>query len=299
MTNHAGELLVPLDGSRLAEGVLPLVRALATALPAAVALLHVLERGAPSTVHGQPHLTTTADAAAYLEGIAAALRRAGLTVTTHAHADPERDVAVSVAAHADERDALLIALSAHGRGGLRGLLFGRVAEQVARRSRRPVLVALEPFAESVTVRRLLLPVTPAGPAEPALGIARRICLACRAELVIGTIVPTRATVSGDSAPAAVLLPSAAASLLDLAEEEAQAALERLSAELTREGVPTSVAVQRGDPAHELPRLIEATDPEIVVMATHAHAGLGGLLAGRVTSRVLAGTNRPLLLVPTT
>lgn len=297
MTPAAPELLVPLDGSRLAEGVLPLVRVLAVALRAAVALLHVLERAPPSTVHGQPHLTTTADAAAYLEEIAAALRSAGLAVTTHAHADPERDVAASIAAHADEHDSLLIALSAHGRGGLRGLLFGRVAEQVAHRSRRPVLVALAPAAETVTIHRVLLPVTPAGAAEPALALTRRLCLACRAELVLATIVPTRGTVSGDAAPAAVLLPTAAASLLDIAEQEAQAALERLSAMLSREGIPTSVLVQRGDPAHELPRLIEATDPDLVVMATHADAGLGGLLAGRVTSRVLAAAHRPFLLVP--
>ncbi|HEY3082309.1 MAG TPA: universal stress protein [Chloroflexota bacterium] len=297
MRPETPELLVPLDGSRLAEGVLPLARAFAGALPAAVALLHVLEASAPSTVHGQPHLTTVEAATAYLEGIAADLRRAGLTVTVHVHADPERDVAASIAAHADERDVLLVALSAHGGGGLRGLLFGRVAEQVARRSRRPVLVALAPAAETVAIRRLLLPVTPVGPPEPVLGLTRRLCLAFRAELVLLTVVPTRGTVSGDAAPAAVLLPSAAASLLDMAEAEARAELERLATELGRDGIAASVLVERGDPAQELPRLIDATEPDLVVMATHAHAGLGGLLAGRVTSRVLAGTQRPLLLVP--
>ena len=56
--NSSTRLLVGLDGSPLAETVLPLVSTLATALGARVTLLHVLEHNPPSTVHGQPHLTT-------------------------------------------------------------------------------------------------------------------------------------------------------------------------------------------------------------------------------------------------
>ena len=60
-------LLVPLDGSPLAEAVLPAVGALATRFRARVTLLHVLETAAPETIHGQPHLTDPARAQAYLD----------------------------------------------------------------------------------------------------------------------------------------------------------------------------------------------------------------------------------------
>ncbi|HVB64331.1 MAG TPA: universal stress protein, partial [Nitrolancea sp.] len=49
-------VLVPLDGSRLAEAVLPVAFAIAARCGATVTLLHVLEHNAPETVHGQQHL---------------------------------------------------------------------------------------------------------------------------------------------------------------------------------------------------------------------------------------------------
>ena len=59
-------LLVPLDGSKLAETVLPIVERLAAVYGSSVELLYVLERGAPSEVHGERHLRETKEAADYL-----------------------------------------------------------------------------------------------------------------------------------------------------------------------------------------------------------------------------------------
>src|SRR5437764_19449 len=56
-------LLVPLDGSRLAETVLVVVERLAAVYRATVVLLHVIERGAPATVHGERHLRTAVEVA--------------------------------------------------------------------------------------------------------------------------------------------------------------------------------------------------------------------------------------------
>src|SRR3972149_3250339 len=57
-------MLVPLDGSRLAEAVLPVTAAFARALGAKVTLLHVVEPAAPTTVHGDVHLTQAEEAVA-------------------------------------------------------------------------------------------------------------------------------------------------------------------------------------------------------------------------------------------
>ena len=72
-------LLVPLDGSGLAETTLPYVRTLAHAYGngARVTLLHLIERGAPSSVHGARHLTTVPEADAYLTEIAERFRAEG------------------------------------------------------------------------------------------------------------------------------------------------------------------------------------------------------------------------------
>src|SRR5438105_1325724 len=103
-------LLVPLDGSRLAEAVLPVVDRFASTLQAKVMLLHVIERGAPATVHGEHHLQTTEEAATYLQVQAERLRVHGIAVETHVHEVPEGDVARSIAAHAQEERADLIVL---------------------------------------------------------------------------------------------------------------------------------------------------------------------------------------------
>ena len=53
-------IMVPLDGSRLAESVLPMVTLLARDLGAQIWLLHVVEERPPQAVHGEPHLTSAA-----------------------------------------------------------------------------------------------------------------------------------------------------------------------------------------------------------------------------------------------
>src|SRR5262249_31408619 len=84
----APTLLVPLDGSRLAEAVLPAVEALATHGCGRAILLHILERNPPATVHGERHLHTLGEAMAYLDQVAGRLRVAGIDVATHVHDAP-------------------------------------------------------------------------------------------------------------------------------------------------------------------------------------------------------------------
>lgn len=291
-------LLVALDGSPLAESVLPLVRTLAVALDARVTLLHVLEHGAPATVHGQPHLTTVAAAEAYLRPIAARLSNSGLTVEAHVHPNAEHDVAASIAAHAAELGADLIILASRGYGGVREWLVGRIPEQVAARAGRPVLIVPAPPKRDVAaIRRLLLPVDQTGDARVALPLARRLAAACQAQLVLVTVVPTPTTMPGDAGVAAVFLPQTTASLLDWAEQQARAALDELATQLAEAGMAAVTEVRRGDPAREIVQAITAHRADLVVLATHARVGLDGLWAGSVTPRVVAGAACPLLLVP--
>jgi nucleotide-binding universal stress UspA family protein len=64
-------LLVPLDGSRLAEAALPAAATLSKTLGARVTLIHVIERGAPQEIHGQQHLSDPAEASVHVGEVAA------------------------------------------------------------------------------------------------------------------------------------------------------------------------------------------------------------------------------------
>ena len=122
--------LVPLDGSHLAESVLPVVQQMASRFHAQVTLLHIVEKHPPTVIHGEPHLTSVAQAQAYLEEIATRLRSSALAVEVHVHRDKEDDVARSIVQHAQEGNADLVIMCTHGHGGLRELLFGSNAQRV-------------------------------------------------------------------------------------------------------------------------------------------------------------------------
>ncbi len=123
MSDHFKRILVPLDGSRLAESILPIATALARCLHMKVSLLHIIEERAPQTVHGFPHLTSANEAEAYIESVAAGLG-SDLEVERHVHCTEEHSVALSIALHAGELEADMIALCTHGRGGLSRVVSG-------------------------------------------------------------------------------------------------------------------------------------------------------------------------------
>ena len=146
-------LLVPLDGSHLAEAVLPAVECLASRFHATVTLLHVLEQAARATIHGQRHLTDSAEAKTYLGGVAERLRATGIAVTIHVHGVREGDVARSIVDHSQEINADLVILCTHGGSGLRGVLFGSIAQQVLRQGAEPILLIPPGAAERTSAHR--------------------------------------------------------------------------------------------------------------------------------------------------
>jgi nucleotide-binding universal stress UspA family protein len=132
--------LVPLDGSRLAESVLPVVAQMASRFHARIALLHILEEHPPATIHGEPHLHDAAQAQKYLEQVAGELGSPTLPVGIHVHPDKETNVAWSIFQHAHEMNADLVIMCTHGHGGLRELLFGSNAQQALQQGTRSILL---------------------------------------------------------------------------------------------------------------------------------------------------------------
>ncbi|HEX7586999.1 MAG TPA: universal stress protein, partial [Anaerolineae bacterium] len=112
-------ILVPLDGSRLAEAVLPVAQTFAECFGATIILFHALEQGARPTVHGERHLQAVSEAQTYLTELAARIGRAKLQVETNVHPVAEADVTRSLIEHIKELNADLIVLAEHGNSGLR------------------------------------------------------------------------------------------------------------------------------------------------------------------------------------
>jgi nucleotide-binding universal stress UspA family protein len=143
VVSSVGHILIPLDGSKLAESVLGPAADLATATGARITLAHAL-----SVPEGLgPRILSPVrekverdlgDAREYLEATAEVLRQSGLEVATHAATG--RVPAVAIASFAKQLDANVIALATHGYGGLRRTLLGSVADKLLRVSEVPLLV---------------------------------------------------------------------------------------------------------------------------------------------------------------
>ena len=299
MTPSIRRMLVPLDGSRLAEAVLPVALAIAAPCGATVTLIHVIEHNAPDTVHGEPHLDDVEEAAGYLEAIAKRFEDSGVTIETHVHPNPEHDVAKSVAEHAAELDSDLIVLATHGSGGLRRLLFGRIAQQVLRQTTTPILLMRPTEATEAAGFRcdvMLVPLDGTPDAEVALPMAGMLAERTGAALRLVRVVPTVGTVSGEASPAATFSPTATAALLDIEQQAARDYLAEVRRRNLPAGLRVTLEVRRGDVATELAKSVAEEGSDLVVMSTHGRSGLAGILTGSVASRFLSRIAVPLLLI---
>ncbi len=144
------KILVPLDGSSIAEGVLPHVKEVAKKFDAEILLLQtvpsmsqILLETAATTMEGsvsgaelgvevadQQYTAIKHDAESYLGSVADRLKAEGLRATKYI---VEGSAAAAILEFAKESKVDLIAMSTHGRGGLGRLVFGSVTDEVLRK----------------------------------------------------------------------------------------------------------------------------------------------------------------------
>ena len=138
-------ILVPLDGSKRAEAILPHVEDLAQRYDATVIFLRVFEPVPPNVALHEAYYTElqqdvewrTEEAQSYLAALQEEFREKGIEARTHvAHGSP-----VGIIIRVAEREgADLVAMASHGRSGLSRVFYGSVAAGVLHRIDRPLLL---------------------------------------------------------------------------------------------------------------------------------------------------------------
>ena len=142
--------IVPLDGSIVAEGIIPFILEIAGPLDMEVVLLRVVVPIPPSVIEGSRHVEVEnvekrrLEAEQYLAPVVSELRTKGVRVTTQVRRGEPTD---EILAGAKAAGADLIAMTTHGRSGLGRLLFGSVAEAVLRHSEIPVFLMRQTEAQ--------------------------------------------------------------------------------------------------------------------------------------------------------
>ena len=137
------KILVPLDGSKRAERILPHVEELARRYKAKVIFLQVVESKAISTpeaafiLSDQEFDQAKKRAETHLSGIQGEFREKNIASRTHVIYGSVVEGIINIAA---QEGVDLIALASHGRGGLSRVFYGSVAAGLLHRVDRPLLI---------------------------------------------------------------------------------------------------------------------------------------------------------------
>ena len=138
-------ILVPLDGSKRAEAILPHVEELAMGLGAKLIFLQVVEPPPIITDSEAPYLEgfqeqieeMTKQAGVYLKGVHGEFREKGIESRVQVSHGPVVKGVINIA---ESQNADLIAIASHGRNNLSKVFYGSVAAGILHRADRPLLV---------------------------------------------------------------------------------------------------------------------------------------------------------------
>lgn len=184
-------ILVPLDGSRLAECVLPHAVALGQAFNAKIMLLHVLDK---NQAGASPQLfdllnwqINKTEAKLYLERIGDRLQKSGLQ--TEAIVE-EGLVAESITEFAQSQEMKLVILSSHGHSGLRKWGISSITHKIILSAPTSVLIVRAQQLKEQPYGRILVPLDGSWRAENVLPMVAPLARFHKSQIQIAHVVTT-------------------------------------------------------------------------------------------------------------
>jgi nucleotide-binding universal stress UspA family protein len=274
-------ILAATDFSKRSEAALARAASLARLAEARLVLVHVVDEDAPAEIVRQR----------------AAIAEGGLARERERFADVDAETRVvagdpfaAIAATAADGEADLIVAGDHRRSLLRSLFLDTTVERLVRVAALPVLIARGPAATPYV--HALVGVE-AEPAAAVMGLLQNFGAAAPAH--VSLLHAFDPVASGKMAYAGV-----AARTIKAYEAEVAAALRRRLEDVVAAGPRLAdVLVVAGEPVTALEEAAARLDVDLVVTATHARRGVGRLVLGSVTSRLLREGDRDLLIIPPT
>lgn len=288
-------ILVPLDGSQLAEMVLPYVREMASRTKAEVLLLTSVQ---PVTVWDATVTTFSLDreesfALAYLDGKREEMAAAGLKTRARVVQGPAAESILKVAA---EEKVDLIAMSTHGRSGLTRWLFGSVANKVLEGTTTPLFLVRSSSEakreKRAVIDKVLVPLDGSSVAESVLPFVGDVAAAFSASIVLYHAITPLSAYPGFE----TVLPANAGEVLEDLQQQAQRFLSRVADELRARGIDVSVMVSVDLAVDGILAAARETGAGLVALGTHGRSGLGRVVMGSVADAVVRRTEVPCLLV---
>jgi nucleotide-binding universal stress UspA family protein len=280
-----GTIVVPLDGSDLAEQALPYAEAIARKSNAPLHLMRVVSSDAPASAEEEARNYLREQAKAYGDRVQISVRMG----------HPADQIVDGV----EEMTDPIIVMTTHGRSGIGRWLYGSVADKVVRGSGAPVLLIRSGTKDrrADTVRTVLVSLDGSVYSEAALPYAKEITQAFDAQLVLVRVAETTQVYgmmgSDPIAPAPADVYNEIGQQL---VEEAQDYLAKVSENLSKEGVNVRTEVLEGFAADQLLALEREMSVDLIVMATRGRSGLSRLVFGSVAERILKVGTTPVMMI---
>ena len=294
------KILVPLDGSAVAEQVLPYVRTLAGGLKIPVELMGVVDMAElDSHISGEKgrYLDTLMEDSVrrcgeYLKGVAQTFPHASVSFAVEEGRAAEVIIAKAVA----DKETL-ITMATHGRSGINRWLLGSVAEKVLRGSANPLLLVrakAEAKAEGeATLKSIVVPLDGSGVAESVLPTVLEIAKKLNIEIVLFRACNVPYSVFGGVRDHFAIVDE----LLGAIKGEARDYLEKQIEELKKQGAnKVSYVLEQGTSADQIISLGRKTPDNLIAMCTHGWSGVKGWVLGSITETVVRHSGDPVLII---
>jgi nucleotide-binding universal stress UspA family protein len=305
------KVVIPLDGSELAEGVLPHVAEvirgrnstvyLLTVVPVARVTPSVLADFLSSSDGTRERQTAKSQLTAYLQALAHELAPIAQTQTRVCFGHP----ADEILSFANDVEADLITVSTHGRSGISRWVLGSVTDRILHATQCPMLlIRAKPQSASQNIQhpparyqRILIPLDGSDLAEQALPYVTALIRPNYTRIFLVSVLSNglsdRTLTLLTSSPPGLHLSTTA---LSKAKVQLTSYMRSVAAALRERGANVHTAVRQGAPAEEILAHAAQVKADVISMTAHGLSGISRWVYGNVAGKILQGAPCPILLV---
>ena len=291
------KILVPLDGSELAEVSLPYAEEFSAEFGSEIILLYL------SRTENNPYYNVRK---IYMEKTVKATEDEVKKLSKKTDADAIKvssamltgNVAEEIVKYADQEDVSLILMATHGQSGMKQWAMGSIATKVMSATKRPVILIrardAKPAIRNIGgIRKIVIPLDGSSESEQVIPHIAQLAATLKAEVVLFQAISLAYPTYTADAFAYVTYSD---NQTDAMKASALDYLAKTGATLKEKGVKTSYEVRFGSAADEIINFSDEINADLVAMTTHGRSGLGRWLFGSTAARILKGGNSNLLIV---
>jgi nucleotide-binding universal stress UspA family protein len=308
-------MLVPLDGSKMAEVVFPYAREVAARLSVGLDFLHVCS---PEEADTLPMRQAYIEHMAEMIGNAPEEQDAGVPARKTRKKIPATGRALigypadEILRYAEENNDDVIMVATHGRSGLKRWALGSVSYKITHSSRKPVWLIRAGVPEDIIFDKLprrttLVLLDGSKLAESSL--PHLVALSKQRGTKLINICLLNVCDPSHLSPLQYhRMPLGISGIPTNWEEyerhehqrcttNSEAYLKDVAGGLKEQGLSVEIKVLEGNPGEQIIKFVEANPIQLIVMSTYGHTGIDRLVYSSTVEKVLLGVHTPIFLVP--